>query len=131
MVFELELLGKAGERFFDLAVLQLRQNRQYNSFRSRLWNPSLSYRCVFLHFVLPMILASHYFRSALAALIRPSRVSRLYLYGIGRTELCRYLGGWAKSRAFFNSSLGCPRGTVMSRMGRARSKLRPLLSEKG
>jgi RNA polymerase sigma-70 factor, ECF subfamily len=29
------------------------------------------------------------------------------------------------------SVLGCPRGTVMSRLGRARSKLRSLLSEKG
>ena len=27
VVFEPELLGKAGERFFDLAVLHLRQNR--------------------------------------------------------------------------------------------------------
>src|SRR6516225_1937181 len=80
VVFELELLGKGGERFFDFAALQLRQNRQHNCFQSRLWNQSLSYRCVFLHFVLPMILASRYFRSALAALIRPSRMSRLYLY---------------------------------------------------
>jgi len=48
-----------------------------------------------------MILALRYFRSSLAALIRPSRMSRLYLYWFGRMGLCRYLGCWAKSRAFF------------------------------
>src|SRR5262249_13019888 len=80
VVFELELLGKTRECCLNFAVVHLRQNCQHNSFRSRLWNQSLSYRCVLLHFVLPMIPASRYFRSALAALMRPSRMSRLYLY---------------------------------------------------
>src|SRR6516225_9131130 len=55
VAFNLELLCKAGERFFDFAVLQFRQNRQDNFFRTGRWNQSLSYHSVFLHFVLPMI----------------------------------------------------------------------------